>query len=318
MQQRASGGKIIKMASLLLIVASILALPGSTFARAAATNPDECATAKEVRADLEAWKAELATKGLATSRITDLLSQLKLRTGYARELPDVDQGTIGTRSITIESVEDLKAKLSGRASPEHVIVVKYRLMVGKSCGEHEDHCFEGYAIQVLRPMGRSLWCSFGSDLSAEIWGPDRDYAFCPESRNPARDFAFFALTRPGRKVIQLDDYRAHCPSSGARTSHHDRSYWEIQEGSLGEIFSVTVHAQSGGPDFGKLNTVRGRLSFSGDFPKLIHFEAEEEACGADVFSENERKARAACRKSERFQVYHYASGHYSPEAASLH
>jgi hypothetical protein len=195
------------------------------------------------------------------------------------------------------------------------VIVKYILKVGKSCGEHEDHCFEGYAIQVLRPLGKNLWCSLGTDLSAEIWGPDRDFEFCPETKSPARDFAFFALTRPGRKVIQLDDYRAHCPTTGTRSSQHERSYWEIQEGSLAEIFKVTLHSQSGGPNFGKLTTLRGRLTFSGDFPKRIHFDAQEEDCGADAFSDDPRKAKKACGKSDRFQVYQYLNGHYAPETA---
>jgi hypothetical protein len=300
------------MARLFLYMHGLIAL--ALCAIPAAQAAEGCAQGREIRADLEEWKAEVAKKSISQARLGELFSQMHLKTGFARELPDVEQPGVNARSISIDGVDELKAKLSGRSSPEHVIVVKYELKVGRSCGEHEDHCFEGYGIQVLRPVGKNAWCSFGTDLSAEIWGPDRDFKFCQEAKSPARDFAFFALTRNGRKVIQLDDYRAHCPSTGTRSSNHERSYWEIQEGSLAEIFKVTLHSQSGGPDFGKKSTLKGRLTFSGDFPKLIHFEAQEEDCGADAFSEDPRKARAACKKNERFQVYHYGEGRYAPEA----
>lgn len=288
----------------LTVALMLLALP----AKAA----DECAQPRQIRANIEAWKAEITKKTLTQARLNELLSLMHMKTGYARELPDIEQPGIAN-TLTVENVDELKAKLSGRTSPEHVIVLKYKLQVGRTCGEHEDHCFEGYGIQVLRPLSANLWCSFGTDLSAEIWGPDRDFKFCQEAKSPARDFAFFALTRLGRKVIQLDDYRAHCPSTGTRSSHHERSYWEIHEDSLAEIFKATLHSQSGGPDFGKKTTVKGKLTFEGDFPKLIQYEAQEEDCGADAFSEDPRKASRACKKHERFATYRYGEGRYAEE-----
>jgi hypothetical protein len=274
---------------------------------------EECPPARQIRANLESWKNEVSKKGITQSRLGELFAQMHLKTGFARELPDIEQAGILSRTIEISGVDDLKAKLSGRATPEHVIVTKYQLKVARSCGEHENGCFEGYGIQVLRPLAKGLWCSYGNDLSAEIWGPDRDFKFCPEAKGETRDFGFFALTRNGRKAIQVDDFRAHCPSTGTRTSNHERSFWEIQEGSLARIFQVTLHSQSGGPDFGKKTSVKGHLTFSGNFPKLITFEAQDELCGAEAFSDDPVKAKNACNKRDRIEVYSYSGGHYRIE-----
>jgi hypothetical protein len=273
---------------------------------ASAAEP-ECPASRRIHVDLDQW-----TKNVV--RQPDLLRELQLKTGTARELPDLEQGVPSQRTLTILGVDDLKSKLTGGALPEHVIQVKYSLKIGKNCGDHEDHCFEGYAIQVLRPLGHGQWCAMGNELSAEIWGPDRDFEFCPDAKSPARDFAFFALTQAGRKVVQVDDFRAHCPSTGARSSSHERSYWEIQRGGLAQIFKIGLHAQSGGPDMGKLTTLKGHLTFSGSFPKRIHYEATEEDCGAGVFSEDARRSRSACRKSDRIQDYEYRDGHFEPAA----
>jgi hypothetical protein len=304
--------RILASLATLMIAQAALAAPPA----AAASPSDECPQPRLVRVDIESWKKEISKKGATQARILELLEKLKLKTGFARELPDVDKTGKEPRTIEIRTVDSNGWKLTGGSRPETVVQVNYTLKVGKSCGEHEEHCFEGYGLQILKPLGKGLWCSLGSDLSAEVWGHDRDFTFCADAKYPAREYGPFSVTAPGRRVIQVDDFRAHCPSNGDRSRSRVRSFWEAQNGSLVEIFRATLHSEVGGPDHGKLTTLKGRLAFSGDFPKLVHYEVGEEVCGPEVFAPGSN--RSSCQRSERFQVFQYRDGRYAPEAPPAH
>src|SRR5688572_3754215 len=86
---------------------------------------DDCPQPRQVRVALESWKKELAKKGLSQARVTELLEKLKLKTAFARELPDVDKAGQEPRSVEIRDVDDFKAKLTAGSRPETVVQVRY-------------------------------------------------------------------------------------------------------------------------------------------------------------------------------------------------
>src|SRR4051812_7786374 len=94
---------------------SIIIIPLALALALPALAADECGQTHQIRADLEQWRTELGRKSVSSTRVTELLTQLHMKTGFARELPDVEQGGTNARVITIQGVDEIKARLTGRS-----------------------------------------------------------------------------------------------------------------------------------------------------------------------------------------------------------
>ena len=252
-----------------------------------------CEVGEPVELSLAAWSGELRSADPAGGGYDSLL----VRLGVA-PLPE----TVGNGPMELVSVDSMEVRRGGNAAADVLLTARFR----------DPNGAESLRARLLRPVAgrQDAWCALTGDLSRDKEAHEEP---CLEPYDgPPRELGTEALLAPDRDAIVVRDAGGWCGMGTARGDRFATSYWGVEAGRLTRYLEVVTFEARYESPLPPIETRRGELELSGDWPRAITVRETVECLELDEPS----SAETGCEPLAVTREYRYANGRYRAVGAA--